>query len=232
MTKEALPFGRRLWHDLQMNALRALLVVGTVLAIHAFQPVVADTFDDDFESGDIGDRWLVQRNNVGSVEIAQEDGKANVAATGTNANGGLVSIASFDPNIEGINVTFFVFEVIGRPNANGFLVGVVDDNSVFHRNTNNFGIAMFGQEPRTFSAAGFSLIAGDRNGSGESDFILDEGEDVDMESSLDGFTVTIAADASGWSYRIEGLQDIDFNDVVFENGGSWNVVRRDFRRGQ
>ena len=175
----------------------------------------------EFDSGDINDDWLVQRNAVGSVEIDQEDGHAVVTATGTNANGGLASIASFDPNTDGIHVSFVITEVVGAPNANGFLVGVVDDNSVFHRTANNFGIAMFGQEPRTFSSDGFSLIAGDRNGSSESDFILDEGDAVDMESFQDGFTVTISADPSGWSYKIEGLQDFDFEDKTFENSGTW-----------
>ena len=186
------------------------------------KPVVVVGIDDDFESGDINDRWVVQRNAVGSVEIEQADGKAVVTATTTNANGGLASIASFDPNTDGINVTFVISEIMGNPNANGFMVGVVDDNEVFHRTANNFGIAMFGQEARTFSSGGFSLIAGDRNASAEADFILDEGEEVDLESYFDGFTVNVTATESGWSYRIEGLQDFDLNDVVFENEGTWS----------
>ncbi len=181
----------------------------------------AQNFDDEFDGGDINDRWLVQRNAVGSTEIAQEDGEAVVTTSGTNANGGLASVASFDPLTDGIHVQFVISEIVGAPNANGFLVGVVDDNEVFHRNTNNFGIAAFGQEPRTFSSDGFSLIAGDQNGSSESDFILDEGEAVDMESFQDGFTVTLAADEAGWSYLIEGLQDEDGNDQIYENTGTW-----------
>ena len=188
----------------------------------------AETFDDTFDSGDINERWLIQRNTVGSVELDQEDGMAVVTATGANANGGLASLATFNPTTEGINVTFVISEVIGNPNANGFLVGVVDDNEVFHRNTNNFGIAMFGQEPRTFSAGGYSLIAGDRNGSSEADHIIDEGDDVDLESYFDGFTVMISADQSGWSYRLEGLQDFDLNDVVFENSGTWDEAGTSF----
>ncbi len=181
----------------------------------------AQNFVDDFDSGDINDRWLVQHNAVGSVEIAQENGEASVTASGTNANGGLASIASFDPLTDGIFVSFVITEVVGNPNANGFLVGVVDDNEIFHRNTNNFGIAAFGQEGRTASSDGFSLIVGDQNGSNLSDFILDEGEAVDMESFQDGFTVTLSADDNGWAYAIEGLLDIDGNERTFMNEGAW-----------
>lgn len=197
-------------------AILAISIYGS-LGINTF----AQGFIDDFDSGDINDRWLVQRNAVGSVEIAQEDGHGIVTATTGNANGGLASIASFDPLSDGIYVKFVISEVVGNPNANGFLVGIVDDNSVFHRNTNNFGIAAFGQEARTFSSGGFSLIAGDQNAGGESDWILDEGEDVDRASFEDGFTVTLTADVTGWSYLIEGLQDIDGMDQVYENMGTW-----------
>ena len=200
-----------------MNRHAYLAFVG--LLCHSL--AAGETFVDDFDSADINERWLVQRNAVGSVEIAQEDGHAVVTATGVNANGGLASVASFDPLADGVNVSFVITEIVGRHNANGFLVGVVDDNRAFHRNTNNFGIAAFGQEPRTFSSGGFSLIVGDRNGSNEADFILDEGEAVDMESYQDGFIVTLAADEAGWSYIIEGLADAEGNDRVFENQGTW-----------
>lgn len=201
-----------------MKRLFSLCLVGVPLFC---QGVLAQNFVDDFDSGDINDRWLVQRNAVGSTEITQEDGHAVVTATGANANGGLASVESFNPLADGIYVTFIISEVVGGPNANGFMVGVVDDNTAFHRNTNNFGIAAFGQEPRTFSAGGFSLIVGDQNGSSEADLILDEGEAVDRASFEDGFEVTISADDSGWAYRIEGLQDESGTDQVFENEGTW-----------
>ena len=109
----------------------------------------------EFDSGDINDEWLVhQRENWPRlVEITQENGQAVVTATGIGTIGGMASIASFDPVTDGINVTFVVTEVVGAPYENGFFVGVVDDNTVLHRNTNNFGIAMFGVEPITFSLA-------------------------------------------------------------------------------
>lgn len=186
------------------------------------KPTIVVTLGDDFESGDINDRWLVQWNNVGNAEIAQEDGKGVVTVSGANANGGLASVSSFNPTAGGFDITFVITEIVGNPSANGFMVGIVDDNEVFHRTTNNFGIAMYGQEARTFSAGGFSLIAGDRNGAAEADFIFDEGEEVDLESYFDGFVVNLTADESGWKYRIEGLQDFDLNDVIFENEGSWS----------
>lgn len=203
------------------SSLRRTLTRFFAIGFACCAPLSAQNFVDDFDSGDINDRWLVQRNAVGTVEMKQEEGHGVVTASTANANGGLASIASFDPLADGIYVRFVISEVIGGPNANGFLVGVVDDNAIFHRNTNNFGIAAFGQEARTASAGGFSLIAGDRNGSNPSDFILDEGEEVDRASFEDGFTVTLSADATGWSYVIEGLQDVDLVDQTFENSGTW-----------
>ena len=200
-------------------ALKSLLLV--VVAAVMSSNAIAQSFVDDFDSGDINDRWLVQRNAVGTVEIAQEDGHGVVTASTANANGGLASVASFDPLSDGIYVKFVISEVMGARNANGFLVGVVDDNSVFHRNTNNFGIAAFGQEARTASGDGFSLIVGDQNAANPSDFILDEGEAVDRASFEDGFTVTLTADVTGWSYVIEGLQDVDLVDQNYENMGTW-----------
>ncbi len=192
-------------------------------------PCSGQAFVDEFDLGEITERWLVQRNAVGSTEIAQEDGHAVVTATGTNANDGLASVAAFDPLADGIYVSFVISEIVGAPNANGFLVGVVDDNTVFHRNTNNFGIAAFGQEPRTFSSDGFSLIVGDQNGSGEADIILDEGEAVDMASFQNGFMVILSADEAGWSYVIEGLADLDGVDRVYENTGTWADVGTTFQ---
>ena len=202
------------------GAFKSLLLVAFTIAITG-QQASAQSFVDDFDSGDINDRWIVQRNAVGSTEIQQEDGHGIVTVTGANANGGLASVTHFDPLADGVYVKFVISEIVGRGFANGFLVGIVDDNSVFHRNTNNFGIAAFGQEGRTASAGGFALIAGDRNAGNPSDWILDEGEDVDRASFEDGFTITLTADVTGWSYLIEGLQDIDLVDQVYENEGTW-----------
>lgn len=191
-------------------------------------PTIVVALGDDFETGDITDRWVVQHNAVGNLEIAQQGGTGIVTASGANSNGGLASISSFVPTAGGFDITFVITEIVGNPSANGFMVGIVDDNQVFHRTANNFGIAMYGQEARTFSAGGFSLIAGDRNASGEADFIFDEGEEVANQSYFDGFTVNIAADQSGWRYRIEGLQDFNLTDVIFENNGSWSDAGTSF----
>ncbi|MEM7386241.1 MAG: LamG-like jellyroll fold domain-containing protein, partial [Verrucomicrobiota bacterium] len=191
-----------------------------VFASAFFHTAHAERFIEEFDEGDITDRWVVQKNAVGTTEISQEDGFGITVATTTNANGGLASLATFDPIAENIRVKFVVEDVSANPNANGFFVGVIEDNQVFHRTANNFGIGMFGQEARTMSAAGFGLVAGERNASNAADFLLDDG-DCSLESFQDGFTVTITADTAGWAYELEGLQDPDGNDTVFANTGTW-----------
>ncbi|MBT5928545.1 MAG: hypothetical protein HOH33_18235 [Verrucomicrobia bacterium] len=183
--------------------------------------------DDSFDDGDWESTWIVQHNAVGSTTVEESGGDLVMLNQGTNQNGGVASIESFAPTEQGVQATFVLKGVfspdtgdLARPTANGLFMGVVANNGAFYRASNNFGLAFFGNENRTASAAGYGLIAGDRNGGTPSDHFFDD-EDIDLESFADGCTVNITADVEGWSYKISDVLDLDLNDVTFENSGKW-----------
>lgn len=187
------------------------------------QLVLEDGFDDaNWES-----TWVIQHNAVGSTSVEVREGQLVMLNQRANQNGGVASKASFSPQDQGIQATFEFSGVYNpgsldmiRPSANGLFMGVVANNGAFYRAANNFGLTFFGQESRTASAAGFGLVAGDRNGGGPSDHFFDDG-DLDLESFTDGCAVKIAADAEGWSYEITGVMDLDFAETTFSNSGKW-----------
>ena len=190
---------------------------------------LAASIIDDFETADWESSWVIQHNNVGAtaVSVSEADSEVIMMNTGGNQNGGIASIASFSPSVQGVRASFILNSVIDpasgdftSPSANGLFMGVVANNGAFYRAANNFGLAFFGNESRTASAQGFGLIAGDKNGGAPSDFLLDNG-DLDLVSFADGCMVTITANEGGWSYEITGVSDVDGVETVFANEGTW-----------
>ena len=190
---------------------------------------LAASIIDDFDTADWESSWVIQHNNVGAtaVSVSEADSEVIMMNTGGNQNGGIASIASFSPSVQGVRASFILNSVIDpgtgeftSPSANGLFMGVVANNGAFYRAANNFGLAFFGNEPRTASAQGFGLVAGDKNGGAPSDFFLDNG-DLDLVSFADGCTVTITANEGGWSYEISGVADVDGVETVFSNEGTW-----------
>ncbi len=190
---------------------------------------LAASIEDDFETADWESSWVIQHNNVGAtaVSVSEADSEVVLMNTGGNQNGGIASIASFSPALQGVRASFILNSVIDpatgdftSPSANGLFMGVVANNGAFYRAANNFGLAFFGNESRTASGQGFGLIAGDQNGGAPSNFFLDNG-DLDLVSFADGCTVTITANEGGWSYEINGVSDVDGVETVFANEGTW-----------
>lgn len=196
--------------------------------------VIDDHFDDGTVTG-----WVSQGNGVAfSAHNLTETGtllSSEVVPSASNANRGIVSTTSFDPDAEsaGFSMTFNVSSITGTPGANGYFIGAVTDDSVFFRDGSalNFGLTFFGQNARTGSAGGFGINYGDNNGSSASDFIIansDSQGDVQLASFQDGFTAFIVADPTTWSYSIEGLNTAAGAAVTFSDSGTWAAAGTDF----
>ena len=193
--------------------------------------------DDDFDAAEVSD-WIGTGNtrtfSEHNITQAESVITSEVIATQSNTNRSITSETSFEPSAAGgFSITFVVDNIGGQPGANGYFMGIVRDNDLFFRDatTKNFGLAFFGQDPRTGSVGGFGLIYGDNNGSAPSDFLLansDEQGDVDINSFSDGFTATIHVDPTGWSYEITGLSDAAASEKVFTDNGTWEEAGTDF----
>ena len=185
--------------------------------------------DDDFDGAEVSG-WMSQGNvRLATHTISQADSilTSEVAATERDTNRGIVSTTSFDPNAAGgFTMTFVADSVSHRPAANGYFIGLVRDNNVFHRDpsTRNFGLAFFGIDARTGSTDGFGLMFGDNNNTASADFQLansDAQGDVDLDSFFDGFTATVSVDTEGWSYEITDLLDASLAEKTFTASGTW-----------
>ncbi|MFT5853267.1 MAG: arylsulfatase A [Verrucomicrobiales bacterium] len=204
------------------------------LAIAFFQVCDAQIiFDDDFD-GVAASGWLSQGNAqaFSAHNITQADSvlTSEVVATQGNTNRGIVSEESFAPAAtDGFTLTFVADSVSNQPGANGYFIGLVRENDVFHRDatTKNFGLAFFGQQARTGSASGFGLVYGDNNNTAAADLILDS-KVVRASSFLDGFTAKVSVSQTDWSYEITGLQDSGGANMVFTGNGSWPAAGADF----
>ena len=180
--------------------------------------------DDHFDAGTAG--WISQGNNrtvTHNITAADSVLTTEVIATQSNSNRGIASAASFDPlEGDGFSATFVVDSVAQAPEANGFFLGVVGDDGVFYRDatTRNFGLTFFGTETRTNSGAGFGLNFGDNFGPAGAELRLAEG-DAQLASFLDGFTATIRANTTSWSYEITGMNDPTGTPTVFNGSGTW-----------
>jgi hypothetical protein len=213
---------------------RQALAIGLVLtgSTHA-QTIIDDHFDGAAVSG-----WISQGNTRGiSAHNITQTGSvltSEVVATQSNTNRGIVSERSFEPAATGeFSMTFVVEDVGSNPQANGFFIGLVRNNDVFHRDgsTRNFGLTFFGQDPRTGSLGGFGLAYGDNNGATPADLLLGNSDaqgDVAIASFLDGFSATVSVDREGWRYEITGLLDALGTETIFTNNGIWADAGTDF----
>ena len=217
------------------SRLAALASVPFVTFIHSADAQII--IDDDFDAPEVSG-WVGQGNTRTFSEqtITQADSviTSEVVATQSNTNRGIVSETSFEPAATGgFSLTFVVDSVGGQPGANGYFIGIVRNNDQFFRDatTKNFGLAFFGQDPRTMSVGGFGFVYGDNNGTAASDFLLGNSDaqgDVDIGSFSDGFSATINVDPDGWSYEITGLLDAAATEVVFMATGTWAEAGTDF----
>ena len=183
--------------------------------------VIDDHFDDGIANG-----WVSQGNNQAATHnISEADSRivSEVIASASNSNRGIASTTGFDPlENDGFSLTFVVDSVEQSPQANGFFLGLVGDNSVFYRDgaTRNFGLTFFGTESRTNSAGGFGLNFGDNFGSTGAELRLAD-DDAQLASFRDGFTATIQTDPLGWAYEIVGLSNPAGTPTVFSATGNW-----------
>jgi hypothetical protein len=195
---------------------------------------LATRIEDDFDNDEWQSTWTVQSNSVGATELVEADGSLLDQNSGSCHNGGLASLASFNPADQGLRATFVLDSLtspetgeLSRPGANGLFMGIAGGNDAFFRSKPNFGLVFFGNENRTHSAEGFGLMAGDNNGGNPSDFIFDD-HDIDVTSFGDGFSANITANEAGWAYEITGLTDLDLNEMLFSNSGSWADAGKTF----
>ena len=200
-------------------------LVASALPFASAQTII----DDDFDSGELSG-WMSQGNvRLATHTISQAASilTSEVAATQRDTNRGIVSTTSFDANATGgFTMTFAADSVSDRPAANGYFIGLVRDNDVFHRDagTRNFGLAFFGIDARTGSTDGFGLMYGDNNNAASADFQIansDAQGDVDVDSFFDGFTATVSVDPAGWLYEITGLLDAALAERTFSDSGTW-----------
>ena len=197
------------------------------------QIILDDHFDGAVVSG-----WIGQGNSrTFSAQNLTQAGSvitSEVVATQSNTNRGFVSTASFEPAATGgFRMTFVADSVGTAPGANGYFIGLVRENNVFHRDasTKNFGLAFFGQDPRTGSSGGFGLVYGDNNVGDPADHQLGNSNaqgDVNLASFLDGFTAVVMVDATGWSYEITGLRNSGGTDTTFTGHGTWTAAGTSF----
>ena len=193
--------------------------------------------DDDFDAAEVSG-WIGQGNTrTFSAQNLSQAGSvitSEVVATQSNTNRGIVSTTSFEPAATGgFRMTFIADSVSTAPGANGYFVGLVRENDVFHREntTKNFGLAFFGQDSRTASGGGFGLIYGDNNDAAASDFLLGNSDaqgDVELASFLDGYTASVSVDEGGWSYEITGLRNAAGTEMSFADTGSWGEAGTTF----
>ncbi|MDG2014841.1 MAG: hypothetical protein P8J33_15140, partial [Pirellulaceae bacterium] len=59
--------------------------------------------------------------------------------------------------------------------------------------------------------------------------ILDQNPDsIELASFQDGFTATITADATGWSFLVEDIKDLGGVDFSITNSGTWEDAGTDY----
>lgn len=200
----------------------------------------AAIIDDHFDDGDASG-WVSAGNPLGANHIISETGttlRSEVVATqpNLNTNRGIASNDSFDPSslADGFRM---VFEVTSQgpltPGANGLFLGLSSSSTDFFRNPgiSSFGLVFFGNEARTQSNNGVSLVTDDigNGGSATEGIILDANPNTIQLSSLqDGFTATIEASPSGWSFSINGTNNPSGSPVLIEQSGSWSDSETSF----
>lgn len=197
--------------------------------------IINDDFDDGTVTG-----WSSLGNGLGADHNISESGSnltSEVIANQPNRNThrGVVSDASFDPASEaGFSMTVVVSSQGPlTPGANGMFLGVTNDNATFFRTDGvaSFGLTFFGHPTRTESNGGLSLVTNDigANGSATEGLILGSAPgSIQLASFQDGFTATLGADPSGWSYTVTGISDPSGTATSLSDSGTWADAGTDY----
>ena len=213
----------------------------TVALLASSSVVSAGTIiDDDFDDGTVTG-WESIGNSLAATHDFTESGSeltSVVVGTGANlnTNRGIISTAAFDPAADpgGFSMTF---EVVSQgdtaPGANGLFLGATSSNTTFFRldGVPNFGLVFFGHATRTLSNGGVSIVTNDigNGGSAAQGLILDANPtSIELASLQDGFTATLGADPTGWSFSVAGINDLGGTPTTFEKTGTWAAAGMDF----
>ncbi|MDB4384006.1 hypothetical protein N9042_00430 [bacterium] len=210
-------------------------LVGQIVPICA-ETILDDNFDDSTVTG-----W----ESIGNIlaadhTITEADGELTSAVVGTeanlNTNRGIVSEVSFKP-LDDSNGFYMNFEVVRQgdlsPGANGMFLGLTSSNTDFFRDEGvfTFGLVFWGLPARTDSDGGVSLVTNDIGAGGptENGLILDANPNsIELASFQDGCSVTLAADSIGWSFKIDGINDVEGNPTTMFKSGAWADAGTDY----
>ena len=200
------------------------------------ETIIDDHFDDGVVTG-----WASLGNSLAATHtITEEETALTSVVLGTeanlNTNRGIVSAASFNPLDDPTGFTM-TFEVTSQgdlaPGANGMFLGLTSSDETFFRldGVFSFGLVFYGHPARSQSQGGVSLVTNDvsTGGPAVNGLILDQNPDaIELTSFQDGFTATITADATGWSFSVEEVKDIGGVDFSITNSGTWEDAGTDF----
>ena len=203
-----------------------MAAIATVVFVGATQGATI-LLDDHFDNGDlatggVNGGFTLRTNSVGGTPTALEVGTdASVTTNGGSDNSGIVSNSSLDlaGQAGGFSMTFVITSVSSDPDNNGMFVGIQTQNAGFFRDFKNYGLVFSGNEPRTSSAGGFGMIRDDI-GSGGAATVFDD-DDLELASLRDGFTATITATPTGWSYEITGVNNTGGTPTTFSGADTW-----------
>jgi hypothetical protein len=113
-------------------------------------------------------------------------------------------------------------------------LGVTSSNTLFFRSDDvpNFGLVFYGHPTRTDSAGGVSLVTNDIGPGGpiaNGGLLLDTNPNsIELASFQDGFTATVGADDSGWSFSVTDINDVAGTPTMFEKTGTWADAGTDY----
>lgn len=210
---------------------KKVAIVPTMAIFSSFShaTIIDDHFDDESSAP-----WSSLGNSLGANHTITEIGttlRSEVVANQSNWNThrGIVSQTTFDPTslADGFRL---IFEVDAQgplmPGANGFFLGLTSSSTTFFRSNgvSSFGLTFFGNTARTRSNNGVSLVTDDigNGGSATEGIILNANPNTIQLSSLqDGFTATIEATPSGWSFSINDINNPSGSPVLIEQSGTW-----------
>lgn len=224
---------------MKKSILTATLLTLSIPAALATTVVIDDHFDDGTVTG-----WSSLGNNLGATHNITESGTtltSEVIATQPNQNThrGIVSTTSFDPAAEsgGFTMTFVVSsQGVPGPGANGMFLGATTgttDPTEFYRSVgvDSFGLSLFGHPVRTQSDGGVSLSTNDIGSGGSivEGLLLDANPNsIQLASLQDGFTATLGADLTGWSFSVTGINDTGGTPTTIADSGTWAAAGSTF----
>lgn len=207
----------------------ALFLLLGYSALTPGQTIIDDSFDDNVVTG-----W----SSIGNILLADhtitEQGTlltSTVVGTEANLNThrGIVSDTSFDPADLSSGFTL-TFEVASQgetdPGANGLFLGLTSSDETFFRTEGvlSFGFVFYGLPSRTDSDFGVSLVTNDIGAGGpaaEGLILSPNPNTIELASLQDGFTAVVTADPNGWTFSVEGVNDLTGQPGDLSKSGTW-----------